>query len=103
MGRRLILAPRRVRDAAHKDPAPAWRSLFDGKSLTGWKNSEYGGHGDPAVEDGKLILPSGVALTGVTYTGGEVPNMNYEVAVEAQRVDGSDFFCALTFPVGDSH
>jgi hypothetical protein len=29
--------------------------------------------------------------------------MNYEVELEAMRVDGSDFFCGLTFPVGKKH
>jgi hypothetical protein len=28
--------------------------------------------------------------------------MNYEVTLEATRVAGDDFFCGLTFPVGDS-
>src|SRR5262249_23284080 len=27
---------------------------------------------------------------------------NYEVSVEAMRVDGSDFFCGLTVPIADS-
>jgi len=49
------------------------------------------------------MLPVGVALTGVTYTGGDLPKTNYEIALEAQRVDGADFFCGLTVPVGDSH
>jgi hypothetical protein len=29
--------------------------------------------------------------------------MNYEASLEAMRMDGIDFFCALTFPVADSH
>lgn len=28
--------------------------------------------------------------------------INYEVELEAQKVDGGDFFCGLTFPVGES-
>jgi len=40
-------------------------------------------------------------LTGVTWTG-DVPRMDYEVSLEAMRVDGYDFFCGLTFPVKDS-
>jgi hypothetical protein len=28
--------------------------------------------------------------------------MNYEIALDAMRVNGSDFFCGLTVPVGDS-
>ncbi|MEZ6049406.1 MAG: hypothetical protein R3C11_28265 [Planctomycetaceae bacterium] len=37
----------------------------------------------------------GADLSGVNYTG-QVPTMDYEVELEAQRVDGSDFFW-LTF------
>jgi hypothetical protein len=48
------------------------------------------------------MLEFGSPMTGVTYTG-ELPKSNYEVQLEAMRVDGSDFFCALTFPVKDSH
>jgi hypothetical protein len=96
-----------ARPATGPSTAPAananWRSLFDGKTLDGWKPSDFAGQGEPAVEEGKLILPVGVALTGVTYTGGDLPKTNYEIALDAQRVDGADFFCGLTFPVGDSH
>ena len=37
-------------------------------------------------------------MTGVTWTN-DIPRMDFEVELEAMRVDGSDFFCALTFPV----
>jgi Domain of Unknown Function (DUF1080) len=82
-------------------PAVNWQSLFDGKTLGKWQTSDFAGHGAPEVEDGNLLLPFGEALTGVTYTG-EVPKMNYEVELQAKKVDGSDFFCGLTFPVNDS-
>jgi hypothetical protein len=39
-------------------------------------------------------------MTGITWTN-DVPTNNYEIRLEAMRVDGSDFFCALTFPIGD--
>jgi hypothetical protein len=29
--------------------------------------------------------------------------MNYEVALEARRTDGSDFFCGMTFPINKAH
>src|SRR6185503_5931473 len=29
----------------------------------------------------------------------DLPKMNYEISVMAKRIDGSDFFCGLTFPV----
>ena len=76
------------------------RALFDGKTLTGWKVTPFGGEGKVEVQDGQLILNQGAGdLTGVTWTAGGLPNMNYEVSLEAMRVDGSDFFCGLTFPV----
>ena len=82
-------------------PAENWQSLFDGKTLGKWKSSDFAGHGDPAVESGNLVLPFGETLTGVTYDG-EVPKMNYEVELQAKKIDGTDFFCGLTFPVNDS-
>jgi len=76
------------------------RALFDGKTLTGWKVSPFGGEGKIEIKDGQLILHQGAGdLTGVTWTAGGLPNMNYEVSLEAMRVDGGDFFCGLTFPV----
>lgn len=77
--------------------------LFDGKTLDGWKSSEFAGGGEPRVEDGNLVLPVGERLTGVSWTGAPLPRTDYEISLEAQRVDGSDFFCGLTFPVGDSY
>ncbi len=40
-------------------------------------------------------------MTGVTWTR-DFPKLDYEIALEAMRVDGHDFFCGLTFPVRDS-
>ena len=56
---------------------------------------------DPtAVADG-AVVPNAIAdLNGVTW-GGEPPRDSYELTLEARRVDGNDFFCGLTFPVGD--
>lgn len=74
--------------------------LFNGKDLDGWRNSMFGGDGEIAVEDGQLILDRGNELTGVTWKDGKtLPKFNYEISLEAQRVDGSDFFVGLTFPV----
>jgi len=78
-----------------------WHSLFDGESLKGWKLADFAGHGDVEVKDGQLLIGVGIDLTGVTLTR-EFPKMNYEVTLDAMKVDGSDFFCGLTFPVGDA-
>lgn len=85
-----------------KESDGEWQVLFDGKTLKGWKETEFGGKDEVAVKDGRIVLDFGAAeLSGVTYTG-KVPTMNYEVTLEAMRVDGTDFFCGLTFPVKDS-
>jgi Domain of Unknown Function (DUF1080) len=76
--------------------------LFDGKSLKGWKATSFGGEGRVYVEEGRLILEMGNNLTGITWDGGELPRIDYEVSLEAMKVDGNDFFCGLTFPVADS-
>jgi sugar phosphate isomerase/epimerase len=86
-------------------PAPAaaavaWKALFDGKTLTGWKEPNFSGQGEIEVKDGQMILGSGSDITGMNYTG-DTPKMNYEVVLEASRLQGSDFFCGLTLPYGD--
>ena len=78
------------------------RSLFDGKTLTNWQTAEFGAHGEPYVKDGSIILPVGDPMSGVTWTGAPIPKINYEVTYECQRLDGSDFFGTLTFPVNNS-
>ena len=90
-------------DTPKQQAKAQWKSLFDGKSLAGWKTTEFGAHKEPAVEKGLLILPIGDPLTGVTREKDDVPHVNYEVQLEAQRVEGHDFFLGLTFPVQDSH
>jgi hypothetical protein len=81
--------------------AEGWMSLFDGKSLAGWKMSDFVKPGAVTVAGGEIVLVMGKEgdLTGITWAGGEIPRTNYEVQVMAKRTDGGDFFCALTFPV----
>ncbi len=81
---------------------PAAVPLFDGLALGKWKTTDFGGGGEVKVADGAIVLETGSDLTGINYTG-EMPKTNYEVELEARRVQGSDFFCGLTFPVGESH
>jgi hypothetical protein len=83
-------------------PDEQWRTLFDGKSLDGWEESDFGGQGEVAVEDGKLILDFGYPLTGVRLRE-KFPTTDYQLQLEARREQGSDFFCGLTFPVGEGH
>jgi len=95
--RRLCRAPG---SAGAENPDPyAWKDLFDGKTLTGWKVPNFGGEGEVRVEDGKIVMEVGNSLSGITYTG-EVPRENYELTLEGMRLSGADFFCTTTFPVG---
>jgi hypothetical protein len=88
--------------AAHAQSKTAeWQSLFDGKSLRGWKETPFSGHGEVRVEKGTLLLAAGAPLTGVNSTL-PLPRSNYEVRFEAARLQGGDFFATLTFPFGDS-
>lgn len=76
-------------------------SLFDGKSLGGWKETPFSQKGQVSVENGAIVIGAGAPFTGVTWTR-DFPKNDYELRYEAQRVKGGDFFASLTFPVGDS-
>lgn len=78
-----------------------WRSLFDGKSLQGWRETPFIKRGQVRVENGAIVLGAGMPMTGVTWTG-SFPRSNYEVRLEAVRRAGSDFFASMTFPVQDT-
>lgn len=86
---------------AAADKGPPWTSLFDGKTMGQWQPTKFGGEAEVRVENGQIVLNRGDDMTGVTWSGA-MPKMNYEVSLEAARLEGSDFFCALTFPVGES-
>lgn len=87
--------------AATKTEA-GWEALFDGKTLTNWQPTKFFGEAPVRVENGQIILEAGSDLTGITWSGRELPKSNYELALQAMRVAGRDFFAGVTFPVGDS-
>lgn len=91
-----------VQGAVSADDEPSWKPLIDGKTLSGWKITNFGGEGEVTAKDGQILMEFGSSLTGITYEG-EFPKTNYEISLEAMRVDGNDFFCGLTFPVAESH
>ncbi len=85
-----------------KDGEP-WVRVFDGKTLKKWetaKGIDYERTGDIKVRDECLVLGTGSPATGVRWLG-TFPKMDYEVTLEARRTDGGDFFCGMSFPVGD--
>jgi hypothetical protein len=100
----LLIGIACVTASAQEKAAGGWKSLFDGKSLAGWKVTEFGGEGEVKVTDGAIVMRMGQPLTGVTIAdGSDVPKDNYEVSLQAMKRKGDDFFCGLTFPVRDSH
>jgi hypothetical protein len=98
----LAAAPLTLGWGTEKDRV-SWKRLFDGKSLAGWKATNFGGEGEVQVEGGAVVLERGSDMTGITYARVDFPKTDYEVTLEARRLAGNDFFCTTTFPVGDSH
>ena len=78
-----------------------WKDLFDGRTLTGWRPTPFSGRGEVEVRDGVILANMGDPFTGLNWTN-DFPKMNYEIALDAARVSGADFFCGLTVPVGDA-
>jgi len=75
--------------------------LFNGKDLTGWKvldDGYFDSAGAVYARDGALYLGMGQAMTGVRWAG-KAPTGEFEIKLEAMRVEGEDFFCGLNFPV----
>lgn len=85
-----------------KGAEAGWQPLFDGETLTNWQATKFSGEGPVTVKDGQITLASGNSLTGITWAGPALPTTNYEIALQAMRVSGSDFFAGVTFPVADS-
>lgn len=88
---------------------PSWKPLFDGRTLAGWAPSGFEAEGEASVvnpfrgEGGAIVIEPGLTLSGITWIrGAALPRTNYELTLEAMRLEGSDFFCGLTFPVGAS-
>ncbi len=83
--------------------------LYDGQTTKGWRTTSYGGEGEVWVEDGVLTLEMGQVLTGITFDGvaslaaADMPREDYELRIRAKRIDGSDMFCGVTFPVADGY
>lgn len=78
------------------------QSLFDGRQLGKWEITNYGTQGEVYVENKAIILGVGDGLTGITWSD-TFPSDNYQISLLAKKLNGSDFFCGLTFPVDDNH
>ena len=81
------------------DPYCVERPLRRQNPRPAGKRPHFGGEGKVYVKDGAIVMEMGSMMTGITWTG-EVLRNNYELELEGMRLDGSDFFCTTTFPVG---
>jgi len=75
--------------------------IFNGKTLDGWEITNFGPQGPVYISGDAIILGMGDGCTGVTWKK-DFPEMNYKVSLEAKKIEGNDFFCGMTFPVGKS-
>jgi hypothetical protein len=76
--------------------------LFNGENLDGWEITNFGPQGPVRIDERAVILGMGDGCTGIHYTG-EFPREGYRVSLQAMRITGRDFFCGMTFPVGDEY
>ena len=87
-------------EAAPADCLGQSQSLFNGRTLEGWQVSKFGTQGRAYVADSLIVITRGEGCSGITYLN-DFPVMNYEVSLEAKRLVGNDFFCSMTFPIGE--
>ena len=78
--------------------------LLNGEKMSGWQITDFGGHGPSTVQDGEIKIEMGAELSGINWTNADVlPKMNYEIELDAMKLEGSDFFCGLTMPFSNSY
>lgn len=79
------------------------QALFDGETLAPWELTEFGGEGNVTVVDGCIEMNAGDPLTAINLPESyELPTSNYELEFKTLKVEGTDFFGTVTFPVGES-
>jgi hypothetical protein len=75
---------------------PAW--------LAAWEKTDVNGAGPLVVEKHQIRLGVGAPMTCMKFSAwaeAKLPTIDYVIEMEARRVEGNDFFSALTFPVGE--
>jgi len=75
--------------------------VVEGESMRGWEITNFGPQGPVYLSGNEIILGMGEGCTGITWKK-DFPTMNYKVTLEAKKITGNDFFCGITFPVGES-
>ena len=67
-----------------------------------FESTKYLKAGAVKFEDGIMTIAAGEPFSGAALTD-PVYSDYYELSLEARRTAGSDIFCGIYFPVGDSH
>jgi hypothetical protein len=96
-----VKAPAAASPEAKSKTEVAWKPLLPKTGLEGWEVTDFIGQGEVTHKDQLLVLEMGDPLTGINYKKKDFPKTNFEIELEAKRIEGNDFLCGLTFPVGD--
>lgn len=81
--------------------AIVWQDLLTEENITSWQPSAFGISGREEILPHAIRLTMGNPFTGVAWSGEPLPTENYEIEIVARKVMGNDFFCGLTFAVGE--
>lgn len=82
-----------------------WVSLFDGKTLNGWKplrKTKYEEGGPVVATNSVISISQGYPYSAVNWTN-DFLRTNYKVELRAKRTQGGDIFCGILFPVGTNY
>src|SRR5260370_40815414 len=86
-----------------KKPSPGtdrdkagWKTLFDGKSLAGWKEANFGGEGEVRIEGAATVRDQGKARTGFSCPGKDFPGVNHESTRGGNKPKGRRSCCPPT-------
>lgn len=90
-------------DGAGKANEAKWISLLPTDDLDDWNITNFGGEGSVEIKTGTLSLGRGDPLTGIHWKKKDFPRDQFEMRWKARRVDGSDFFAGVTFPIGKEY
>jgi hypothetical protein len=98
--RQKEMLPEEVSSIPESQPVPHGQGWVEMETLEPGKWAAIEGAADVEWDDQARVMRIGIGtdLNGVRWTG-PVPTVPYAVELEARRVSGNDFFCALTFPV----
>ena len=77
-------------------------SLLNSDTIKLWQQTPFDYSGETVMADSTIILHRGGYLTGVSWKG-PVLYMNYELELDARRIEGHDFFCGITFPFEETY